>query len=107
HGHAKVNYTGTDIFNGRKYEDMSPSTHNVDVPNVSRDEFTLIDVAEDFLSLMDDSGEMKEDIKVPEGELGDKLREEFAEGKEILVTILKAMGIEAAISYKEAPKGGQ
>ncbi|KAJ2897607.1 translation initiation factor eIF5A [Coemansia aciculifera] len=107
HGHAKVNYTGIDIFNGRKYEDMSPSTHNVDVPNVSRAEFTVIDVAEDFLSLMDDAGEMKEDVKVPEGELGDKIRVEFAEGKELLVTILKAMGEEAAISYKEAPKGGQ
>ncbi|KAJ2806419.1 translation initiation factor eIF5A [Coemansia sp. 'formosensis'] len=107
HGHAKVNYTGTDIFNGRKYEDMSPSTHNVDVPNVSRDEFVLIDVAEDFLSLMTETGEMKEDVKIPEGELGDKLKEEFADGKELLVTILKAMGIEAAISYKEAPKGNQ
>ncbi|KAJ2747096.1 translation initiation factor eIF5A [Coemansia sp. BCRC 34301] len=107
HGHAKVNYTGIDIFNGRKYEDMSPSTHNVDVPNVSRAEFTLIDVTEGFLSLMDDAGEMKEDVKVPEGELGDKIRADFADGKELLITILKAMGEEAAISHKEAPKGGQ
>ncbi|KAJ1997810.1 translation initiation factor eIF5A [Coemansia thaxteri] len=107
HGHAKVNYTGTDIFTGRKYEDMSPSTHNVDVPNVTRAEFTLIDVTDDFLSLMDDAGEMKEDVKMPEGELGDNLRSEFETGKELLVTILKAMGEEAAISFKEAPKGNQ
>ncbi|KAJ2910175.1 hypothetical protein GGI21_001142 [Coemansia aciculifera] len=107
HGHAKVHYTGIDIFNGRKYEDMSPSTHNVCVPNVSRAEFTVIDVAEDFLSLMDDAGKMKGYARVPEGELGDKIRAEFAEGKKLLVTILKAVGMEAVISYKEAPKGGQ
>ncbi|KAJ1649313.1 translation initiation factor eIF5A [Coemansia sp. RSA 2681] len=107
HGHAKVNYTGIDIFNGRKYEDMSPSTHNVDVPNVSRAEYTLIDITGGFLSLMDDAGEMKEDVKIPEGELGTKISAEFEEGKELLVTILKAMGEEAAISHKEAPKGGQ
>lgn len=31
HGHAKCNFTAIDIFNGKKLEDMCPSTHNVDV----------------------------------------------------------------------------
>jgi hypothetical protein len=31
HGHAKCNFTATDIFTGKKLEDMCPSTHNVDV----------------------------------------------------------------------------
>ncbi|KAJ2893096.1 hypothetical protein GGI21_001141 [Coemansia aciculifera] len=107
HGSRKVCYIGIDIFNGRKYEYVSPSVDGVDVPNVSRAEFTVIDVAEDLLSLMGDAGEMKEDVKVPESELGDKIRAEFAEGKKLLVTVLKAMDEEAAISYREAPKGGQ
>ncbi|KAJ2450934.1 translation initiation factor eIF5A [Coemansia sp. RSA 2424] len=104
HGHAKVNLTGIDIFNGRKYEDLSPSTHNMDVPNIKRAEYILIDIVEDFLSLMNDAGEMKEDVKLPEGDLGEKISADFNDGKELLVTILKAMDEEAAISYKEAPK---
>lgn len=72
HGHAKVNLTGIDIFTGKKYEDVSPSTHNMMVPNVTRKEYALMDISDDgFVSLLDDSGETRDDIKLPAGELGE------------------------------------
>jgi len=104
HGHAKVHLVGIDIFTNKKLEDLSPSTHNMDVPNVSRSEFSLINIDDGFLSLMNSDGSTKDDVKLPEGELGDKINTEFEEGKELLVTVLTAMGEEAAITYKEAPK---
>ncbi|KAJ2785834.1 translation initiation factor eIF5A [Coemansia interrupta] len=104
HGHAKVKYTGVDIFTGAKYDDMSPSTHNVDVPNVKRDDYTLINVADGFLVLMNEAGDTKEDIKLPEGELGETIESEFEAGKELLITILTSMGTEAAIAQREAPR---
>jgi translation initiation factor 5A len=42
HGHAKVNLTALDIFTGKKLEDLSPSTHNMEVPNVTRQEYQFV-----------------------------------------------------------------
>lgn len=104
HGHAKVNLVGIDIFTGKKYEDMCPSTHNMDVPHVRRDEYVLLDIDDGFMSLMMPSGETKDDVKVPEGEMGEQIMADFKAGKELIVAIQTSMGEEAAIAFKEAPK---
>jgi translation initiation factor 5A len=104
HGHAKVNLVGIDIFTGKKYEDVCPSSQNVEVPFVDRTDYQLIDITDEdppFVSLLKPDGSTKDDLRLPEGELGAKLKEDFESGKDIIVTVQRAMGIEAIVSYKE------
>lgn len=62
----------------------------------------MIDIGEDgFVSLLLDDGTTKDDLKLPEGELGTQIKEAFDEGKDLLVSVLKSMGQEAIISQKE------
>ena len=76
----------------------------MDVPNVKKVEFPLLDIDEGFMSLMQDDGSSKDDVKVPEGELGNQLQKDFDEGKELIVMVTSAMGEEHCLAYKEAPK---
>lgn len=106
HGHAKCHFTALDIFTSKKMEMLESSSHNVEIPNVTRHDYALIDIDEDFVSLMDDSGETRDDLKMPDDpELSSKIKKDFDDGKELVVTVQKAMNEEQIMSYKEAQAG--
>ncbi|KAN0047946.1 hypothetical protein ACTA71_002335 [Dictyostelium dimigraforme] len=100
HGHAKVNITAIDIFTGKKYEEICPSTHNIDVPNVSRKEYTVMDIQDGFLSLLDAGGEVKEDLALPEDDIGKEIQQLLKDNKEPLVSVISALGKEGVVSVK-------
>ena len=73
HGHAKVHLVAIDIFTGKKLEELCPSTHNMNVPNVTRTEYQFLYSDDGFLHLIRADGSEKGDVKVPEGEIGEKI----------------------------------
>ena len=103
HGHAKVHFTGLNIFTGSKQEMLESSTHNVEVPHVYRNEFQLIDITDDhYLTLMSETGEMKEDLDLPTEEIGEQILSAHKDNKELMIIVQAAMGQEQAISFKES-----
>ncbi|XP_020630555.1 eukaryotic translation initiation factor 5A-1-like isoform X2 [Orbicella faveolata] len=104
HGHAKVHLVGIDIFTGKKYEDICPSTHNMDVPHVSRNDYQLTNIDEGYLSLMNDDNETRDDLKLPEGDLGKEIQVKFDNDEQLMLTVLKAMGEEAVVGTKPLTK---
>merc|ERR1719225_769705 len=67
HGHAKAHIVALDIFTGKKYEDLCPTSHNVEVPFVNRTEYQLLDITDDRVSLLLENGDTKEDLNLPSG----------------------------------------
>ncbi|CAH2066350.1 unnamed protein product [Thlaspi arvense] len=106
HGHAKCHFVAIDIFTSKKLEDIVPSSHNCDVrpvPHVNRTDYQLIDISEDgFVSLLTDNGSTKDDLKLPTDEtLLTQLKAGFDEGKDIVVSVMSAMGEEQMCALKE------
>jgi translation initiation factor 5A len=103
HGSAKYHFIGINIFTGEKCEDLQSIAHTVQVPIVTRKEYQLIEITEEgFTSLMDDSGNTREDIELPKypDNLAKEIKDAFASGKDIIVIVLRAMGHEQIISLK-------
>jgi translation initiation factor 5A len=107
HGHAKANMMGYDIFTGKKYEDISPTSHTMYAPVVHRSEWQFLNPDEDDVHcmLMNEDGVTREDVRMPPGNQEDRVREDIIDAFEkdemdIMVTVLKAMGQEAIISFK-------
>ncbi|XP_077395197.1 eukaryotic translation initiation factor 5A-2 isoform X2 [Festucalex cinctus] len=101
HGHAKVHLVGLDIFTGKKYEDICPSTHNMNVPNVKRTDFQVLGLKDGYFSLLDDQGETREDLKLPEGDLGEDIVKKVDNSDDFVVTVLAAVGQEQVVAMKQ------
>ncbi|PMD15277.1 eukaryotic translation initiation factor eIF-5A [Hyaloscypha hepaticicola] len=100
HGHAKCTFKGRDIFTGAIVEDFHPSSYNMEVPVVKKTEYDVLHVSRDgFLNLLSELGE-KQDVKIPEGDLGQRIRDYLDQGKIVTVIILAAVGQEIAIDVK-------
>jgi translation initiation factor 5A len=107
HGHAKCHFVAIDIFTSKKLEDIVPSSHNCDVPHVDRQDYQLIDISEDgFLSLLQENGTTKDDLKLPAEEpLLSQVQTGFEEGKDLILSVMCAMGEEQICAVKEVGGG--
>jgi len=72
----------------------------MDVPHVKRKDFQLIGMEDDFLSLMDDNGETRDDLKCPDGEIGEEIKSAISDEREIMCTVLSALDEECVIATK-------
>ena len=59
--------------------------------------------ADGFISLMDENGAVREDVKLPPWpeSMARDIKDEFEKGGQLLCTVMSAMGTEQIISWKE------
>jgi translation initiation factor 5A len=106
HGSAKVILKGKDILTSKVYECTFHAGDMVDAPIVKRSEYTLLNIDEDALELLDQNGEVKSDVNLSNAEhlkdITNKIKEIFDEGKkECLVTVIACMGKELPTEVRE------
>ena len=106
HGSAKVILKGKDILSNKMYECTFHAGDMVDAPIVKRVEYTLLNIDDSQLELLDGNGEIKSDVNLPEVEhLSDvtkNIKKWFEDGKkEVLITVIATLGKEQVIEVRE------
>merc|ERR1711982_170226 len=119
HGHAKAHIVALDIFTGKKYEDLCPTSHNVEVPFVKRTEYQLLLADEETgnVSVLLEDGSTRDDLNLPcfntigeptddDKKVQKDILDGFDKGLTMLVTVLGACKKEKTIAMKvtEDPK---
>merc|ERR1711939_633344 len=114
HGHAKCKFSATDIFTGATCEELCPSSHQIDTPVVNKKDWQIQGLQDEtYVLLMDDAGEMREDLQLPnvafstdDDQNVSKLIKEYCalvdEGAniEIYCTVQAAIGLEKIIDVR-------
>ena len=96
---TKVNIVGKNIFDNNRLEINVPSSSIVQVPIVTKKQYTLIDISEDmYVSMIDEDNKLKEDVKINE-ETYNKIKDKIYDN-EIFLTSTKALGREEITDYK-------
>merc|ERR1712094_49730 len=102
------------IFTGATCEELCPSTHSIAVPFVKKSDFQVMGLEGDYLQLMDEDMEMKEDLQLPnvdyktddDNKISEQIKsiiEEIDGGAEIELycTVMQAIGKEKVVEIKK------
>ena len=79
HGHAKVNMMAVGLLDGKKRQLMMPGHDKVEAPIIEKKTAQVLSIAGKMASVMDMDSYETFELEIP-----DELKEEIAEGKEVL-----------------------
>merc|ERR1712024_315204 len=111
HGHAKAHIVAIDIFTEKKYEDLCPTSHNLDVPFVKKVEMQAMGIEAGFVSVLLEDGSTREDIPMPtnvsvgeptdtDKKLAKELEDELEKEGQATIVVTSACGIEKISTVK-------
>jgi translation initiation factor 5A len=102
HGKGKVRFIGIDLITKKKIEGIASSQASVEVPEVTKKEYQLINISGDSCVLLSKSGATTLEVDLPKGNLAADLQKIFNHAEACLVTVLEVLSYMIIVHVKEA-----
>eukprot|EP00026_Physarum_polycephalum_P017430 Phypoly_transcript_18652.p1 GENE.Phypoly_transcript_18652~~Phypoly_transcript_18652.p1 ORF type:complete len:145 (+),score=34.50 Phypoly_transcript_18652:198-632(+) len=104
HGGAKLHLVGLDIFSHKKVEDIIGSSKTLDVPLVRKEDFLIVSIEDEFLTIRLKDSSLRSDVEVPDVDDQKKISKHLQDGHTLVATLTTAMGMETYDSFKRKYK---
>lgn len=95
---------GSCIWTNKEQTQYFSMYGEVEVPFVKMTDYSLIGIEDNFASLMDGKGSIKEDLRLPssreKGDLTEKIINAFEANQNVMVTVMEACGQEMIVDIK-------
>lgn len=103
HGAAKAHIVGRNIFTDKKVQGIHSTSEMVKVPIVTKKQYLLLNIYDDVeVSLLDEFSEEKNNlVRLDDSEVCRKVVNLFNEGKNIIVSVIFALGLSRIIEITE------
>jgi translation initiation factor 5A len=104
HGSAKAIIKGSNLFDGKTVEKSYGTGDQISCPIIKRNEYLLLGVDDDQLSLLDDDGNQKDDVRMPEKmhtEVKKQIEDFLAEDKQVLVQVTTVLNVDMVSAARE------
>ncbi|CAI0394394.1 unnamed protein product [Linum tenue] len=101
HGHAKCHFVAIDIFNGKKLEDIVPSSHNCDVSQLFMAFLPIFTIFSGFVLFLLCGSNWLSNVSKLFFHLDCQIKDGFGEGKDLVVSVMAAMGEEQICALKD------
>jgi translation initiation factor 5A len=100
HGSAKMIIKAYELISGKQKDITISTADKVEIPIVTRKEYSLIGLEDDYPQLIDENGSLVENIKLDNSEASERLRNETLENQEITVSVFHFMNQTLIDDYK-------
>jgi len=104
HGGAKLHLVGLDIFSHKKVEDIVSSTKTLDIPEVKKEDFPIVSIEAEFLTVRLKDESTRSDIEVTDVNDLKKITKHLHDGHSLVAVLTTARGMETYDSFKRKYK---
>lgn len=81
--------TGMDLLTDKKYAEIFTHHSKLIVPGVTRSNYSLMDInSDEYLLLMDENFEERNDVKLSDDEVSEKIKKLFENGDSLKVLVM-------------------